>query len=66
MHAVRTVFEQLRTDGGPLLAAAVWAAGPSIGMLLVLSPIILVRLLRRAIGDGAAIVRLHVAPSSNR
>jgi len=52
MHAVGAAFDQLRTDAGPLLAAAVWTAAPSQSTLLVLVPILFVALWRRVMGNG--------------
>lgn len=52
MHAVEVAFDQFRTDAGPLLAAAVWTAAPSLSTLLVLVPILFVALWRRVMGNG--------------
>jgi len=52
MHAVGAAFDELRTDGGPLLAGAVWTPAPSLSTLLVLVSILLVALWRRVMANG--------------
>jgi hypothetical protein len=66
MHAVGAAFEQLRTDGGPLLAAAAWTAAPSLSTLVALVLILFVALLAAGDGERFAIIRLRQATGSNR